>query len=440
MAVAASSRSRVRPFLRSCDPPPQVGGLDAGVNPCKHGSIQDALGLAARRNRVDSASYRLGIGLGSEGGVMETVRVGRNDLCPCGSGRKFKRCCQNQSAAGGTGRITAFEKARPVFGDGAEMRRHSPQPALRQQGHDGQPIERIPVHYTYAEPFGEAECVYCFPVEQLFLLEDGSVLPAAWLQPGMRFRLEDGSWGTVTAVEPPRVWGPPSRIPEPRRQLRAAGARPGQAQGIRRTGRDVRRHDGHDHANHLFYSASHGAWVPVGSMRPGELVRGETGVTSPILAISPPRHGFIELYGIEVEEFHTYLRRGRGGSALVHNGMGDCFKKPLQSRVFRSYRYQTPHLSLEEPRGWTHFAAQNSCGHCQSIPRHGLNANRPLISRIKDARLEGLGLHTFKDLENVLRYGTPVFQDGGTVAVVYGKLAIIVDPVRKTLVTVQPWK
>jgi hypothetical protein len=84
--------------------------------------------------------------------------------------------------------------------------------------------------------------------------------------------------------------------------------------------------------NHLFYSASRGAWVPVGSLRPGELLRGESGVTSPILAISPPRHGFIELYGIEVEEFHTYFVGGEAGSALVHNGMGDCFKKPLDAQ------------------------------------------------------------------------------------------------------------
>lgn len=56
---------------------------------------------------------------------MQRVRIGRNDLCACGSGRKFKRCCQNQSAPERTGRITAFEKAHPVFGDGAEMRRHS---------------------------------------------------------------------------------------------------------------------------------------------------------------------------------------------------------------------------------------------------------------------------------------------------------------------------
>jgi hypothetical protein len=260
---------------------------------------------------------------------MEKVRVGRNDLCPCGSGRKFKRCCQNQSAPKGTGRITAFEKAHPVFGDGAEIRRHSSQPALRQQGHDDRPIERIPIHYTYSEPFGEAECVYCFPVEQLFLLEDGSAIPAEWLQPGMRFRLDDGSQGTVTAVEPPRVWEPPSRIPNrdgnyARRVLGRVKHKGYVVLDVTFGGTTIT-----TTPNHLFYSANRGAWVPVGSMHPGELLRGETGVTSPILAISPPRQGIIELYGVEVEELHTYFVGGEAGSALVHNGMGDCFKKPM---------------------------------------------------------------------------------------------------------------
>jgi hypothetical protein len=189
----------------------------------------------------------------------------------------------------------------------------------------------------------------------------------------------------------------------------------------------------------LFYSANRGEWVPIGSMRPGELLRGESGVTSPILAISPPRHGFIELYGIEVEEFHTYFVGGEGGSALVHNGMGDCFKKPLQS-AYSNLQIPNPAFKfvgaarLDSLRSATHAAI------VKAFEGTGLTPTGHFISRIKDARLEGLGLHTFKDLENVLRYGTPVFQDGGTVAVVYGKLAIIVDPVRKTLVTVQPWK
>jgi uncharacterized protein YecA (UPF0149 family) len=28
-------------------------------------------------------------------------KVGRNEPCPCGSGRKFKRCCEWRSAIGG---------------------------------------------------------------------------------------------------------------------------------------------------------------------------------------------------------------------------------------------------------------------------------------------------------------------------------------------------
>lgn len=26
--------------------------------------------------------------------MKHTAKTGRNDLCPCGSGRKFKRCCE----------------------------------------------------------------------------------------------------------------------------------------------------------------------------------------------------------------------------------------------------------------------------------------------------------------------------------------------------------
>jgi len=32
-------------------------------------------------------------GLGKDRTVRTTVRVGRNDMCPCGSGKKYKKCC-----------------------------------------------------------------------------------------------------------------------------------------------------------------------------------------------------------------------------------------------------------------------------------------------------------------------------------------------------------
>jgi tetratricopeptide (TPR) repeat protein len=30
--------------------------------------------------------------------TVVTTRVGRNDLCPCGSGKKFKKCCEGKDA------------------------------------------------------------------------------------------------------------------------------------------------------------------------------------------------------------------------------------------------------------------------------------------------------------------------------------------------------
>lgn len=28
------------------------------------------------------------------------MKIGRNALCPCGSGKKYKRCCQGKHASG----------------------------------------------------------------------------------------------------------------------------------------------------------------------------------------------------------------------------------------------------------------------------------------------------------------------------------------------------
>jgi len=33
---------------------------------------------------------------------MATIKVGRNETCPCGSGRKYKQCCESKKKAGDT--------------------------------------------------------------------------------------------------------------------------------------------------------------------------------------------------------------------------------------------------------------------------------------------------------------------------------------------------
>jgi hypothetical protein len=127
---------------------------------------------------------------------------------------------------------------------------------------DEQPIKRIPIHYTYAEPFGVAECVYCFPVEQPIILANGNVVRAEWLQAGLRFRMEDGALGTVTAVEPPQVWHPPSRVPDrngnyERRVLGTIKHKGFVVIDVRFGGQTIT-----GTPDHLWYSVSRKAWVP----------------------------------------------------------------------------------------------------------------------------------------------------------------------------------
>ncbi len=55
---------------------------------------------------------------------MEALRVGRNDLCPCGSGRKFKHCCLRQ----GNGHFTD-QAASPSADTASQLR-----PSLKVQG------------------------------------------------------------------------------------------------------------------------------------------------------------------------------------------------------------------------------------------------------------------------------------------------------------------
>ena len=48
------------------------------------GREQEANAAAQEMQRASRAAY---------GGPRVAVKIGRNDPCPCGSGRKYKRCC-----------------------------------------------------------------------------------------------------------------------------------------------------------------------------------------------------------------------------------------------------------------------------------------------------------------------------------------------------------
>jgi hypothetical protein len=45
---------------------------------------------------------------------MNTAKLGRNDLCRCGSGLKFKRCCEAKTASARTARFWMIVVAAAV--------------------------------------------------------------------------------------------------------------------------------------------------------------------------------------------------------------------------------------------------------------------------------------------------------------------------------------
>ncbi len=60
---------------------------------------------------------------------MSATKIGRNDVCPCGSGRKYKKCCQAADDA----RRAEEERAR----EAAERARPKIDPRDLRDDHDG---------------------------------------------------------------------------------------------------------------------------------------------------------------------------------------------------------------------------------------------------------------------------------------------------------------
>ena len=62
------------------------------------------------------------------------MRVGRNESCPCGSGKKYKACCEGKHSRGMSGGLLALFAAIAVIavvGGVAAMRDDGPKPATR---------------------------------------------------------------------------------------------------------------------------------------------------------------------------------------------------------------------------------------------------------------------------------------------------------------------
>jgi hypothetical protein len=70
----------------------KIDGLAAGLSEDEELTVKNALNTRAERNGEEPVYGDEGEELVDEP-VVAGVKVGRNDPCPCGSGKKYKKCC-----------------------------------------------------------------------------------------------------------------------------------------------------------------------------------------------------------------------------------------------------------------------------------------------------------------------------------------------------------
>ncbi|MBX9679223.1 MAG: SEC-C domain-containing protein [Gemmataceae bacterium] len=266
---------------------------------------------------------------------MERPGVGRNDPCPCGSGRKFKKCCL---ARGGGVAVPAL---RAASSGPASATRQAPPPRLApapppEARYDGPeppdpataevlPVE-IGIEYTYPEPFGIAEVTRVLPAGRIYQLADGRAIVNDDLQPGMQIVLHDGSIGTLSAVrrfyDPP---DPPIQVGPGLYAARVVGTI--KHRGIETVDVSWPGNTVTGSPDHKFYSVSRGGYVGAAELRVGEILQTDDGRFVPVTSVGERKLGLIDLYNIEVEQFHTY-HVGQGRSVLVHNGAEGTYSNP----------------------------------------------------------------------------------------------------------------
>lgn len=280
---------------------------------------------------------------------METQKLSRNDLCPCGSGLKYKRCCLEKTRpfffstssqktdgpqascniedASDDGEVlcVAINAPRPnVFSVGIGLASAPPNFNRRKELDYTKPITRVDVSYSFDELHGRAEATYAFPIGRLVLLEGDYVIPVERLKPGMRFKIESGEIATVTKLAEARTWQPPRPAREGELcKRRVVGRVKRVANGIIDVvfnGIKVTTTPGH-----RFWLESRDGWRAAGQLRAGSFLRNPMGGLVRIDHISPIRYGPTTVYSIEIEQYSNYFVGGGKEAVWVHNGLtGGC--------------------------------------------------------------------------------------------------------------------
>ena len=347
---------------------------------------------------------------------MNASLVGRNDPCPCGSGKKFKKCCLQarssylaETPARFAQPTTQRSFTRSV---GAVSTRSAPPPRMAglfddlpaqtaEDEPDAPPLQSVPLlpvevglHYTFPESFGLAEVTFVFRAGQVFLLEDETPILVDELKVGDRVILQDDQIATITQVkmyyEPP---DPPTVGENGRVLSRVIGTIKHKGPAVV----DVKwpGYTATSSPEHAYFSVSRQTYVPANSLQVGELLRTDDNLVAPVQQVSEPRYGLIDLYNIEVEHFHNYyVGSGQGNSVLVHNGAGAAggyINTPRQAQATQGgvYVLRDPVTGQVMRSGRTANLARRQAEHARAAETAGLTFE-PVYSTNVYAEQRGL--------------------------------------------------
>src|SRR5262245_56621688 len=104
------------------------------------------------------------------------MTTGRNDPCPCGSGKKYKKCCMNKGAGAGSpsSPATAADNARQLIGAPPRPRPPSPPAAAPPRRPRSPEEERANAHWKEFEAAGaeEREAIFLATLDDPELMTD----------------------------------------------------------------------------------------------------------------------------------------------------------------------------------------------------------------------------------------------------------------------------
>lgn len=98
MTDSTENTSLKKEGLEDFSKPKDINAIDFDPKPTHIPSqeIVDKLNLLMAKKKEEQAERERLAHTPRQPFVREEPRVGRNDPCPCGSGKKYKKCCMNK--------------------------------------------------------------------------------------------------------------------------------------------------------------------------------------------------------------------------------------------------------------------------------------------------------------------------------------------------------